>query len=60
MNHTAAVVQFKFNTAELVISEGGILPNELLILKIGENKMDITFQVRVIPGTAMDGTGMAK
>ena len=51
-------MQFKFNTAGLAISEGRVLPNELSILKIGENEVNITFQVHVMPVTAMNSTGM--
>ena len=53
-----AVVQFTFNTNQLAISEGGDLPNEVSILKIGQNEMTISFQVRVIPGTASDPSGI--
>lgn len=55
---TIGVVQFTFNTNQLAISEGGDLPNEVSILKIGQNEMTISFQVRVIPGTAFDPSGI--
>ena len=58
--HVAAIVQFKFNTPELAISEGEDLSNQLFILKNGQNEMNITFQVRIIPGTASENTGSNK
>ena len=50
-------VQFKLNSAALAISEGGDLPSQLSILKMGQNEADISFPVLVIPGTAEEDTG---
>ena len=55
--YCAAVVQFKFDSSDVAISEGEDPPSQLSILKTGENDMNITFQVLVMPGTAEEGTG---
>ena len=55
--YCAAVVQFKFSSSDVANSEGGDLPSQLSILKIGQNDVNITFQVLIIPGTAQEGTG---
>ena len=41
----------------MAISEGEDLPSQISILKTGQNDMSIAFQVRVIPGSALNNTG---
>jgi hypothetical protein len=42
----------------VAISEGGDLPSQISILKSGENSETISFQVRVMSGTATENEGM--
>ena len=52
------VVQFSFSSGNLAISEQGNLTSQLFILRTGSSEdITITFQVRVIPGTALENAG---
>ena len=55
MDNITAVIQFNFNTSELVISEGGNLLSQLSIVKTGQHQGNITVDIEVTATVPNDG-----